>query len=75
MPLPVMGGGALRSHAGSTNSALTDMLIDPIEENKKQARLDDWFMQDGRHKKGHEFYMLYTGLADKYMNKDGEGNA
>lgn len=70
MPLPVMGGGALRPHAGSRNTALIDMLIDPIEENKKQERLDGWFLQDGRDKKGHEFYMLYTGLADKYMNKE-----
>ena len=65
-----MGGGALRPHAGSRNTALIDMLIDPIEENKKQERLDGWFLQDGRDKKGHEFYMLYTGLADKYMNKE-----
>jgi hypothetical protein len=68
-----MGGGALKWLIGLKNTALIDMLIDPIEENKKQDRLDSWFLQDGRDKKGHEFYMLYTGLADKYMNK-GENN-
>ena len=46
------------------------MRIDPIEENKKQQRLEEWFLKDGRDKRGHEFYMLYTGLADKYMNKE-----
>jgi hypothetical protein len=65
-----MGGGAPRPHAGSRNTALIDMLIDPIEENKKQERLDGWFLQDGRDKKGHEFYMLYTGLAHKYMKQE-----
>jgi hypothetical protein len=70
VPLPVMGGGAPRPHAGSRNTALIDMLIDPIEENKKQERLDGWFLQDGRDKKGHEFYMLYTGLAHKYMKQE-----
>ena len=75
MLLPVTGGGAPRRLAGSKNTALIEMLIDPIEENKKQERLDGWFMKDGRNKKGHEFYMLYTGLADKYMNKEEEANA
>ena len=70
-----MGGGVLRPHAGSKNTAHTEMVIDPIEENKKQERLEGWFLQDGRDKKEHEFYMLYTGLADKYMNKEGENNA
>ncbi|MFZ9327305.1 MAG: hypothetical protein ACO24H_07620 [Polynucleobacter sp.] len=74
MPPPVMGGAAPRLHAGSKNTAHIDMLIDPIEENQKQDRLDSWFMQDGRDKKGHEFYMLYTGLADKYMNKEESSN-
>lgn len=70
MLLPVMGGGAPRRLAGLKNTALIDMRIDPIEENKKQQRLEEWFLKDGRDKKEHEFYMLYTGLADKYMNKE-----
>lgn len=69
-----MGGAAPRLHIGLRNSALTDMIIDPVEENKKQERLDRWFLQDGRDKKEHEFHMLYTGLADKYMNKEDEAN-
>lgn len=75
MPPPAMAGDAPRLRTGSKNSALIDMLIDPIEENKKQERLDGWFLQDGRDKKGHEFYMLYTGLADKYRNEEGASNA
>lgn len=45
-------------------------MVDPIEEQKRQDRLDEWYKKDGRDSKDHPMRCLYTGLADKYMNKD-----
>ena len=48
---------------------LIDM-VDPIEEQKRQDRLESWYEQDGRNEKDHPLHSLYTGLAEKYMNKE-----
>jgi hypothetical protein len=69
-----MGGDALRRLNGSKNSTLTDMIIDHIEEDKKQARLEAWYKKDGRDDASHPLHRLYTGLAEKYMNKEESGN-
>lgn len=74
MSLPAMGGDALRRLNGSKNSTLTDMIIDHIEEDKKQARLETWYEKDGRDDVNHQLHCLYTGLAEKYMNKKDGGN-
>lgn len=73
MPLPVTGGGALRRLTGSTNIAHSTM-VNPVEEQKRQDRLESWYEQDGRSDKSHAMHSLYTGLADKYMNKE-QGDA
>jgi hypothetical protein len=49
-------------------------MVDPNEEQKRQDRLDEWYEKDGRNEKDHPMHSLYTGLADKYMNKE-EANA
>ena len=64
-----MAGGALKLLTGSKNCLLVDM-VDPIEEQKRQDRLDSWYEQDGRNEKDHPLHSLYTGLAEKYMNKE-----
>lgn len=69
MPLLATGGGVLRRLTGSTNTARNTM-VNPVEEQKRQDRLDAWYKQDGRGSKKHPMHSLYTGLADKYMNKD-----
>lgn len=68
-----MAGDALRLLTGSTNIARNTM-INPVEEQKRQDRLESWYEQDGRNEKNHPLHCLYTGLADKYMNK-GDDNA
>lgn len=45
-------------------------MTDPIEEQKRQERLEGWYEKDGRSEKSHPLYSLYTGLAAKYMNKE-----
>jgi hypothetical protein len=49
-------------------------MVNPAEEQKRQDRLESWYEQDGRNNKSHPMHSLYTGLADKYMNKE-QGNA
>jgi len=49
-------------------------MVNPIEEQKRQDRLEAWYEKDGRNDKNHPMYALYTGLADKYMNKE-QGDA
>jgi hypothetical protein len=49
-------------------------MVNPVEEQKRQDRLDAWYKQDGRGSKKHPMHSLYTGLADKYMDK-GDDNA
>ncbi len=49
-------------------------MVNPIEEQKRQDRLDSWYEKDGRHDKSHPLHSLYTGLASKYMNR-GQANA
>lgn len=44
-------------------------MVNPIEEQKRQERLEEWYERDGRNKKTHSMYGLYTGLADKYKNE------
>lgn len=73
MPLPAMGGDAPRRLTGSTNIARNTM-VNPVEEQKRQDRLDAWYKKDGRGSKKHPMHSLYTGLADKYMNKE-QGDA
>jgi len=48
-------------------------MVNPVEEQKRQDQLDAWYKQDGRDDKSHPMHALYTGLADKYMNKE-QGN-
>lgn len=48
-------------------------MVDRIEEQKRQKRLEDWYEKDGRADKDHPLHALYTGLAEKYNNE--EGNA
>jgi len=67
-----MGGGVPKLLTGSTNIAHNTM-INHVEEQQKQERLDSWYKQDGRGSKKHPMHALYTGLADKYMNKE-QGN-
>ena len=69
MLLPFTAGGAPRPLTGSRNCLLIDM-VDPIEEQKRQDRLESWYEQDGRNEKDHPLHSLYTGLAEKYMNKE-----
>jgi len=45
------------------------------EQMKRQERLNEWYEKDGRHDKNHPMHALYTGLADKYMNKEEQKNA
>lgn len=45
-------------------------MVNPVEEQKRQDRLESWYEQDGRNEKTHPLHCLYTGLADKYMNKE-----
>lgn len=45
-------------------------MLNPIEEQKRQDRLDAWYEKDGRKAKDHPMHALYTGLAEKYMNKE-----
>lgn len=47
-------------------------MVNPIEEQKRQEQLDEWYEKDGRSDKKHPMHSLYTGLADKYMNKENE---
>ena len=68
-PLLAMGGGALKLLTGSTNTAPNTM-VNPFEEQRRQDRLESWYKQDGRNDRSHPMYALYTGLADKYMNKE-----
>jgi hypothetical protein len=49
-------------------------MVNPVEEQTRQDRLDAWYKQDGRGSKKHPMHSLYTGLADKYMDK-GDDNA
>lgn len=44
-------------------------MVNPVEEQKRQDRLESWYEQDGRNEKSHSLHCLYTGLASKYMNK------
>jgi len=71
-PLLATGGGALKLLTGSTNTAPNTM-VNPFEEQGRQDRLESWYEQDGRNDRSHPMYALYTGLADKYMNKE-QGN-
>jgi len=68
VPPPVTGGDAPRPLTGSTNIARNTM-VNPVEEQKRQDRLESWYEQDGRNEKSHSLHCLYTGLASKYMNK------
>lgn len=45
------------------------------EQFARQKRLNDWYKMDGRDSKDHPMHSLYTGLAEKYMNKEDQGNA
>jgi hypothetical protein len=45
-------------------------MVNPIEEQKRQDRLDSWYEKDGRDDKSHSLHSLYTGLASKYMNQE-----
>ena len=35
------------------------------EQRERQMRMDRLYVLDGRHRKDHEMYGLYTGLAAK----------
>jgi hypothetical protein len=45
-------------------------MVNHIEEQKRQNRLEDWYQKDGRHEKSHPMHCLYTGLASKYKSED-----
>ena len=49
-------------------------MVNPIEEQLRQDRLEAWYKEDGRDDKAHPMHALYTGLADKYMSKE-QGDA
>ncbi len=49
-------------------------MVNPIEEQKRQDRMDAWYKKDGRGSRRHPMHALYTGLADKYM-KEEQGDA
>lgn len=68
LPL-VMGGDAHKLLTGSTN-IVHNTMINHVEEQQKQERLDSWYKKDGRGSKRHPMHALYTGLAEKYMNKE-----
>lgn len=36
---------------------------DPIEQEARQARLDELYAADGRHDPEHPMHCLYTGLV------------
>jgi hypothetical protein len=46
------------------------IMVNPIEEQRRQDRLDAWYKKDGREDKNHPLYSLYTGLAGKYGDKE-----
>ena len=46
-------------------------MVNHIEEQQRQQRLEQWYEEDGRSDKSHPMHALYTGLAEKYMNKEG----
>jgi hypothetical protein len=66
-----MAGGVRKWLNGTLNKALASM-IDHRVESKRQERLDSWYEQDGRSDKSHPMYALYTGLAEKYAQKEQE---
>jgi hypothetical protein len=66
-----MGGGALKLLIGSANIARNTM-VNHVEQQQRQERLEDWYKKDGRGSKRHPMHSLYTGLAEKYMNKEQE---
>ena len=43
-----------------------DSNCNAIEQEARQALLDSWYEQDGRHDPAHPDHCLYTGLAEKY---------
>jgi len=45
-------------------------MVNPVEEQKRQDRLEAWYKQDGREDKNHPLYALYTGLAHKYSGNE-----
>ena len=47
-------------------------MIDHRVESKRQERLESWYEQDGRSDKSHPMHALYTGLAEKYAQKEQE---
>jgi len=49
---------------------VTLTMSEAIEQMDRQKRLNEWYEKDGRHDKSHPFHSLYTGLAEKYMNKE-----
>lgn len=66
-----MGGGAIKLLIGSTNITRNTM-VNHVEQQQRQERLEGWYKKDGRGSKRHPMHSLYTGLAEKYMNKEQE---
>jgi hypothetical protein len=65
----VRSGGSLDQQ---TLNALS--MVNPIDEQLRQDRLEAWYKEDGRDDKAHPMHALYTGLAEKYMSKE-QGDA
>ena len=45
-------------------------MVDHIEENKRQERLEALYIKDGRDSVEHPFHALYTGLHQQTLNDD-----
>lgn len=45
-------------------------MVDYIEENKRQERLEALYIKDGRTDPAHPFHALYTGLHQQALNND-----
>jgi len=66
---------AVRSSGSLDKQTLNPLsMVNPIEEQKRQDRMDAWYKKDGRGSRRHPMHALYTGLADKYM-KEEQGDA
>lgn len=44
----------------------------PIEQTRRQERLEELYKEDGRHDKGHPHHGLYTGLHQDQLILEGK---
>ena len=42
------------------------------EDEKRNKLMDIWYLEDGRKNPNHPMHGIYTGLAEKYKNRQNE---